>query len=92
MCIRDRVRTMVDKLVSEKLMIYLEENPQVAKAIFEKSLASARDVYKRQHWSSLREKIFKRTQKFACVADFPLKSGKLVVLAAWIFLLFCFRI
>jgi DNA gyrase subunit B len=33
---------MVDKLVSEKLMIYLEENPQVAKAIFEKSLASAR--------------------------------------------------
>ena len=36
------VRTMVDKLVSEKLMIYLEENPQVAKAIFEKSLASAR--------------------------------------------------
>ena len=36
------VRTMVDKLVSEKLMIYLEENPQVARAIFEKSLASAR--------------------------------------------------
>lgn len=36
------VRTMVDKLVSDKLMIYLEENPQVAKAIFEKSLASAR--------------------------------------------------
>ncbi|MGN0487894.1 MAG: DNA topoisomerase (ATP-hydrolyzing) subunit B [Ruminococcus sp.] len=36
------VRTMVDKLVTEKLTIFLEENPQVAKAIFEKALASAR--------------------------------------------------
>ncbi|MCD8026547.1 MAG: DNA topoisomerase (ATP-hydrolyzing) subunit B [Clostridiales bacterium] len=36
------VRTMVDKLVREKLMIYLEENPAVSKAIFEKVLASAR--------------------------------------------------
>ncbi len=36
------VRTMVDKLVSEKLTVFLEENPQVAKAVFEKALASAR--------------------------------------------------
>ena len=36
------VRSMVDKLLSEKLMIFLEENPAVAKAIFEKALASAR--------------------------------------------------
>ena len=36
------VRTMVDKLLREKLMIYLEENPAVAKAIFDKALASAR--------------------------------------------------
>lgn len=36
------VRTMVDKLMREKLSVYLEENPGVAKAIFEKSLASAR--------------------------------------------------
>ena len=36
------VRTMVDKLMREKLTVYLEENPAVAKAIFEKSLASAR--------------------------------------------------
>lgn len=36
------VRTMVDKLLSEKLAIFLEENPAVAKAIFEKALASAR--------------------------------------------------
>ena len=36
------VRTMVDKLLREKLMVYLEENPAVAKAIFDKALASAR--------------------------------------------------
>ena len=36
------VRTMVDKLLSEKLSVFLEENPAVAKAIFEKALASAR--------------------------------------------------
>lgn len=36
------VRTMVDKLVRDKLMTYLEENPGVSKAIFEKALASAR--------------------------------------------------
>ena len=36
------VRTMVDKLISEKLAIFLEENPAVAKAVFEKALASAR--------------------------------------------------
>lgn len=36
------VRTMVDKLLSDKLSVYLEENPAVAKAIFEKALASAR--------------------------------------------------
>lgn len=36
------VRTMVDKLVRDKLMTYLEENPAVARAIFDKALASAR--------------------------------------------------
>ena len=36
------VRTMVDKLIRDKLMVYLEENPAVAKAIFDKALASAR--------------------------------------------------
>ncbi len=36
------VRTMVDKLISDKLAVFLEENPAVAKAIFEKALASAR--------------------------------------------------
>ncbi len=36
------VRTLVDRLVSEKLEQYLEENPQTAKAIFEKALMAAR--------------------------------------------------
>ncbi len=36
------VRSMVDKLLSDKLMVFLEENPSAAKAVFEKALASAR--------------------------------------------------
>ena len=36
------VRPMVDKIVSEKLMNYLEENPAVARAIFDKSLQAQR--------------------------------------------------
>ncbi len=36
------VRSMVEKLLNEKLMTFLEENPAVAKSIFEKALASAR--------------------------------------------------
>ena len=36
------VRTMVEKLMRDKLMTFLEENPAVARAIFEKALASAR--------------------------------------------------
>ena len=36
------IRTLVDNLVSEKLQVYLEENPAVAKAIFEKAIAAAR--------------------------------------------------
>ncbi len=40
------VRTLVDRLVSEKLEQYLEENPATAKAIFDKALmaAKARDA------------------------------------------------
>ena len=36
------MRSLVDKMISEKLPIYLEENPTVAKAIFEKALAASR--------------------------------------------------
>ena len=36
------IRSLVDKLISEKLKTYLEENPTTAKAIFEKALAASR--------------------------------------------------
>jgi len=36
------VKTFVEKLVTEKLMNFLEENPVIAKSIFEKSLAAQR--------------------------------------------------
>lgn len=36
------IRTMVDKLISDKLMVFFEENPATAKAIFDKALAAAR--------------------------------------------------
>lgn len=36
------VRSLVDKLVTEKLSVYLEENPTTAHAIFDKALMAAR--------------------------------------------------
>lgn len=36
------VRGLVDKLVTDKLSVYLEENPATAKAIFDKALMAAR--------------------------------------------------
>lgn len=36
------VRPMVDKVITEKLMNYLQENPSVAKSIFDKSLQAQR--------------------------------------------------
>ncbi len=36
------IRTLVDKLINDKLSQYLEENPATAKAIFEKALTAAR--------------------------------------------------
>ncbi len=36
------IRTLVDKLISDKLTVYLEENPATARAIFDKALAAAR--------------------------------------------------
>ncbi|HXK77195.1 MAG TPA: DNA topoisomerase (ATP-hydrolyzing) subunit B [Oscillospiraceae bacterium] len=36
------MRTMVDSMVYEKLMTYFEENPAVARAIFDKALGAAR--------------------------------------------------
>ena len=36
------IRTLVDNMISSKLMTYFEENPSVAKAIFNKALEAAR--------------------------------------------------
>ena len=36
------IRSLVDGTISEKLSVYLEENPSVARAIFDKALAAAR--------------------------------------------------
>ena len=36
------IRTMVEKLMNDKLKVYLEENPSSAKLIFEKALAASR--------------------------------------------------
>ena len=36
------IRTLVDKLISDKLEQYLEENPATAKAIFEKAITAAK--------------------------------------------------
>ncbi|WP_101697444.1 DNA topoisomerase (ATP-hydrolyzing) subunit B [Clostridium minihomine] len=36
------ISTLVSQMMSDKLMTYLEENPSVAKAIFDKALAAAR--------------------------------------------------
>ena len=37
-----KIRSLVDGLVSDKLSVYLEENPATAKSIFEKALAASR--------------------------------------------------
>ena len=42
------VKGFIEKMIMEKLMCYLEENPADAKAIFEKSLAAAAVPEKRQ--------------------------------------------
>lgn len=36
------IRTLVDNMIADKLAVYLEENPQAAKAIFQKSVDAAR--------------------------------------------------
>jgi DNA gyrase subunit B len=36
------IRGFIDKLISEKFAVYLEENPETARAIMEKSMASAK--------------------------------------------------
>lgn len=65
------VRPLVDKIVTEKLMNYLEENPSVAKAIFEKSMAAqrAREAAKKARDLTRRKSALESAQLPGKLAD-----------------------
>lgn len=65
------IRTMVDKLISDKLSAYLEENPGVAKVIFEKALASsrAREAARKARESVRRKTALENTKLPGKLAD-----------------------
>ena len=71
------VRTMVDKLVRDKLMVYLEENPAVSKAIFEKALASARarEAARKARESVRRKSALESAQLPGKLADCQSRDG-----------------
>lgn len=71
------VRTMVDKLVRDKLMVYLEENPTVAKAVFEKALASsrAREAARKARESVRRKSALESAQLPGKLADCQSKDS-----------------
>lgn len=65
------VRPFVDKLLKEKLRNYLEENPAVAKAIFEKSLQAqkAREAAKRARELTRRKSVLESASLPGKLAD-----------------------
>ncbi len=65
------VRPLVDKIVTSKLMDYLEENPSVAKAIFEKSIAAqrAREAAKKARDLTRRKSALESAQLPGKLAD-----------------------
>ncbi|MDO4945003.1 MAG: DNA topoisomerase (ATP-hydrolyzing) subunit B [Ruminococcus sp.] len=65
------VRPFVDKLLKEKLKNYLEENPEVAKAIFEKSLQAqrAREAAKRARELTRRKSVLESASLPGKLAD-----------------------
>ena len=69
---------MVDKIVSEKLMNYLEENPAVAKAIFEKSMAAqrAREAAKKARDLTRRKSALESAQLPGKLADCSEKGAE----------------
>lgn len=73
------VRTMVDKLISDKLMTYLEENPAVAKTIFEKALASsrAREAARKARESVRRKSVLESAKLPGKLADCQSKDTTL---------------
>ncbi len=72
------VRPLVDKIVSEKLMNYLEENPAVAKAIFEKSMAAqrAREAAKKARDLTRRKSALESAQLPGKLADCSEKGAE----------------
>ena len=71
------VRTMVDKLISEKLSVFLEENPGIAKAIFEKAVASsrAREAAKKARDSVRRKSVLESAKLPGKLADCQSKDN-----------------
>ena len=65
------VRTIVDKLMRDKLTTYLEENPSAARIIFEKSLASsrAREAARKAREASRRKSPLESAQLPGKLAD-----------------------
>ncbi len=65
------MRTMVDKMLYEKLKTYFEENPTVAKAIFEKSLgaARAREAARRARENARRKSVLESASLPGKLAD-----------------------
>lgn len=65
------VRPFVDKLLKEKLRNYLEENPEVARAIFEKSLQAqrAREAAKRARELTRRKSVLESASLPGKLAD-----------------------
>ena len=65
------VRPFVDKLIKEKLRNYLEENPAVAKAIFDKSLQAqkAREAAKRARELTRRKSVLESASLPGKLAD-----------------------
>ena len=65
------VRPFVEKLVQEKLMNYLEENPQVAKIIFEKSISAlkAREAAKKARENERQKNAFGKSPMPEKLAD-----------------------
>lgn len=65
------VRPFVDKLLKEKLKNYLEENPEVARAIFEKSLQAqrAREAAKRARELTRRKSVLESASLPGKLAD-----------------------
>ena len=65
------VKPFIEKLVSEKLMNYLDENPDVAKLIFEKSMAAlrAREAAKKARENERNKAIFGKSPLPEKLAD-----------------------